>query len=217
MFCYVFFQNQALADLNVSPIILAFEEDGQRRKDIQIENTGARTQYLEIQAEQIIEPGEFPETYRTSPIPEQVGLLVAPRRVVLRPGEQKLIRVIRLGKEIETDHAWRVNITPVIGEVETSTRVAIAMVGVKALVFARPEAAFTEIVGGRDGNRLLLTNLGTTNALLHSGEQCLTEQACRRIPGKRLWPGMTWETTLPYDAPARFFIEDDRAERQLEF
>lgn len=161
----------AFANLSVSPSVLAFEEDGQRRKDIQVENTSGRTQYLEVRAEQIIEPGVYPEAYKTSHVPEEVGLLVAPRLLVLRPGEQKLIRVIRLAGASNADRAWRVNIIPVVGEVETNDPVAIALVGVRALVFARPKNPTTEIISARDGRTLTLINTGTTNALLHSGDR----------------------------------------------
>ncbi len=207
----------ASADLSMSPIVIAFDADTQKRKDFLLENTGERTQYLEVQAHRILDLGSFPEIYESSPVPEEVGLLVAPRRVVLQPGEQKRIRVILLEDPRETDLAWRVEVSPVIGEVESDVPVALTMVGYKALVFARPAEPIVDLVGERVGETVTVRNNGTTNGLLHSGEQCGPPQSCTRVPGKRLWPGMTWQTRLPKDAPVTFTLSDPSGDQLLSF
>lgn len=205
------------AHLSLSPIVISFEAGAEKRKDFLLENTGERPQYLEVQAQRILNLGASPELYETSPIPDAVGLLVAPRRLVLQPGEQKRIRVILLEDPPKTDLAWRVEIVPVIGEVGSSIPVALTMVGYKALVFARPNDPIVEIVGDRVGQRVSVTNAGTSNGLLHSGEQCSPPRPCVRVPGKRLWPGMTWQTQLPNDAPVTFTLTGPRGDRAITF
>ncbi len=207
----------ASAHLSMSPIVISFEADAQTRKDFLLENTGQRPQYLEIQAQRILNPGAFPETYESSPLPEEVGLLVAPRRVTLQPGEQKRVRVILLDDPGETDLAWRVEISPAIGEIDSSVPMALTLVGYKALVFARPAEAKVDLVGERVGEVVTVRNNGTTNGLLHSGEQCSPPQSCTRVPGKRLWPGMTWQTRLPKDAPVTFTLSDPSGDQLLSF
>ena len=208
----------AAAQLTANPAIMSFQGTENTRKDIKIGNTSSRTQYLNVSAMRIIEPGAHPETYFESPNPEEVGLLVAPRRIVLQPGEERVIRVILLDDEIETDKAWRVHIEPTIGKIDADTSVAVTLLAFKALVFARPEDPTTNIVGARDGTTLTLTNTGTSNVVLFDGEQCPGDGApCQRVTGKRLWPGLEWTTELPIDAPVTFQLRDAGEDRSMQF
>jgi fimbrial chaperone protein len=195
------------ANLSASPIILTYQDGGKTRQDITLKNSGDRPQYLEITAYRIVTPGQFPEDLTTDPNPKKVGLLVAPRRIALKPGEQKLIRVIRLDNAINEDEAWRVHIKPAKVDIDAKTSGAMLQIGYKALVFARPENAQAKLVGRRKGTVLTVKNTGNSNAVLHEGEQCdAAGKACKKITGKRLWPGQEWETTLPYDTEVTFKI-----------
>jgi P pilus assembly chaperone PapD len=205
----------ASANLSASPIILALNAEDGRRGDILVGNTGDRTQYLNITALKIQQPGHSPEQYLRSPSPSEIGLLVAPRRLVLQPGEEKIIRVILLQETIPKDLAWRVRIEPAIGDVTASQPVAVTHVTYDALVFARPSDPVAKIIGERDGNRLNLRNEGTSNALLHSGEQCLADTDCVAVAGKRLWPGMSWTIELDHSAPVSFVERGPGEERIL--
>lgn len=208
----------AQAQLSANPAILAFDAGQTNRKDIKVANTGSRPQYLEVSAARITNTGEHPEVYFQSTNPEEVGLIVAPRRIVLQPGEERVIRVILLETEIAEDKAWRVRIEPTIGEVESDQTVAVALLGYNALVFARPENPFSELVGTRDGKTLTVTNTGNSNVVLHSGEQCSTPDApCASVTGKRLWPGAEWTTELPEDGPVSFALRDTEDDRRIEF
>jgi P pilus assembly chaperone PapD len=208
----------AAAQLTANPAIMSFNGTENTRQDIKIGNTSSRTQYLKISAARILEPGVNPETYFESPDPDEVGLLVAPRRIALQPGEERIVRVILLEDEIETDKAWRVHIQPTIGDIEADRNVAVTLLAFKALVFARPDNPTTEIVGGRDGKTLTLTNVGTSNVVLFNGEQCPgNDEPCQRVTGKRLWPGLEWTTELPADAPVTFELRDTGEDRSIKF
>jgi P pilus assembly chaperone PapD len=207
----------ATAQLTANPAILSFQGTENTRKDIKVTNTSSRPQYLRISAARILEPGAQPEEYFESPNPEEVGLLVAPRRIALQPGEERVIRVILLEDEVETDKAWRVHIEPTIGDIETDRSVAVTLLAFKALVFARPPEPVTNLVGGRDGQTLTLTNQGNSNVVLFDGQQCLDPDACQRVTGKRLWPGSVWTTELPEDAPVSFKLRDAGIERTVEY
>ena len=197
----------ALANLSASPIIMTYQDGGQTRKDITLKNSGNRPQYLEITAYRIITPGVFPEDLKTDPNPKNVGLLVAPRRVVLKPREQKIIRVIRLDKTISKDEAWRVHIKPAKVEIEAKSSGAMVQLGYKALIIARPKDAKSTLKGQRSGKTLTVKNTGNSNAVLHEGEQCNASGGdCKKVTGKRLWPGDTWETELPYTTKVAFKI-----------
>ena len=207
----------AAAQLTANPAILSFQGTDNTRKDIKVGNTSSRVQYLDISAARITEPGAHPEEYYESPIPEEVGLLVAPRRIALQPGEERVIRVIMLEKELDRDNARRVQIKPTIGEIAADTSVAVTLLGFKALVFARPEEPSTDLVGGRDGQTLTLTNTGNSNVVLFDGQQCAAAEDCQRITAKRLWPGMEWTTELPGEGPVTFKLRDTGEERTVEF
>ena len=100
---------QAAAQLSVDPAIVSFDGHEPTRRDIKVRNTSSRTQFFQISAARIIEPGIYPETYFESPDPEQVGLLVAPRRIALQPNEERIVRVILLEQVEDRDKAWRVS------------------------------------------------------------------------------------------------------------
>ena len=195
----------AFANLSASPIIMTYQDGGQTRKDITLKNSGNRPQYLEVTAYRIVTPGVFPEELKTDPNPKNVGLLVAPRRVVLKPGEQKLIRVIRLENTVKTDEAWRVHIKPAKVEIEAKSSGAMVQLGYKALIIARPKDAGANLSGKRVGKVLTVTNTGNSNIVLHDGVQCNTAGLeCKKITGKRLWPGQEWTTELPYSTLVKF-------------
>lgn len=208
----------AHANLSASPIILEFEDGQADRKDITLTNTSERVQYLEISAVRITNLGEPEEAYFESPDPKEVGLLVAPRRIALKPNEQKLIRVIKLNKDMSTDQAWRVNILPVSGGVESAQSVVVTQLGYRALVYARPKTAMGRISGERQGHSLTVKNEGNTNIMLDGQEQCAPAgDNCQELPMKRLWPGQTWRTELPHDAPATFKLRGPAESETLTF
>ncbi len=217
-FLSVFSLSAAHASLNASPVILAFKEGGTTRRDITVSNAGLRTQYVEVTALRIENPGQHPEKLTSDPDPSQLGLLVAPRRITLKPGEQKIIRVIRLQVAVAQDEAWRVHIKPVFGEVEASSSGVMLNLAYKALVYVRPENAQVRLQGQRSGKKLSINNLGNTNALLHGGEQCAPSGSpCQKISPKRLWPGDTWETDLPYATPVSFLSRDAKGDETVKF
>lgn len=214
----IFCAAQTSAQLSVNPAILSFEGSENKRQDIKVANTSARTQYLQISAARIHEPGTYPETYFESPDPDEVGLLVAPRRIALKPGEERVVRVILLESDLKTDKAWRVHIEPTIGNIEADQSVAVTLLAFKALVIARPETPMTEIVSERDGRTLSLTNIGNSNVILFDGKQCADgDTPCQHVTGKRLWPGLEWTTELPADAPVTFKLRDTGEDRSMEF
>ncbi|MEL6693047.1 MAG: hypothetical protein AAFQ12_08425 [Pseudomonadota bacterium] len=215
---FVLGSGHATGQLSVDPAIVMFEESQDTRKDIKIRNTGTRVQYLNISAARIIEPGIYPETYFESPDPEQVGLLVAPRRIALQPNEERVVRVILLENVQENDKAWRVHIEPTIGDVQADKSVAITLLAFKALIIARPEYPTADLVGERNGRKLTLVNRGNSNLVLSDGQQCPADNTpCQPVRGKRLWPGLEWTTELPIDAPVTFSARGFGEAQTVEF
>ena len=208
----------AHANLSANPIILEFQDGLGVRKDITISNTSDRTSYIQVSAARITNLGDGKEEYLTSPNPREVGLLVAPRRVILKPNEQKIIRVIALERAVKEDKAWRVNITPVAGDIKSKSNVVVTQLGYRVLVYARPENAFGDVRVERYGKLLTLTNTGNTNVLLEGQEQCASDtDECRNLPLKRLWPGQSRNIELPFDTPAPFKLRGPTGTTEVTF
>lgn len=214
----VLFNTQLFADLSASPIIMHFDDGDTNRKDITVANLGKYTKYLEVSALRITNLGEQPEILETDPDPNKLGLLVAPRRLTLKPGEEKVVRVIRLEKAIESDEAWRVHIRPAKAEIESKSTGVMAQIAYKALVFARPKNADSNLVSSREGNILKITNSGNSNVLLYEGKQCdESKENCKKIIGKRLWPGASLQQNLIYNTPVKFKTLDVKGKDDIVF
>lgn len=177
--------------MSVSPAVMTFVDGKNSRNDFTVTNTAKRTQYLDVTPFRIARPGDFPEDLQTSPKPDEVGLLVAPRRIILKPNETKVIRTILLDKDIMADKAWRVSIKPVIGKVTAKSSGAMVNMAFNALVIARPETPRADLKGQWEGQTLVLRNQGNTNTRITGGEQCLPSLPCTNIKVKRIWPGQT--------------------------
>lgn len=208
----------AFANLSANPIIVEFTDGQAERQDIKVKNDGERTQYVEITPFRITAPGEADEHLVTDPDPAKVGLLVAPRRMTLNPGEEKVIRVIRLPERVTADRAWRVEIKPLAGEIQGTKSGAVVQLGYRALVFVRPAAPRATIEGRRNGTHLVLRNTGNTNATLARGKQCPPGgAACVDLGGRRLWPGASWDITLPATGPVTFGVFGPNGETPATF
>src|SRR5690606_31258416 len=137
--------------------------------------------------------------------PEESGLIVSPLRLVLEPGERRTIRIAAIGDRPAQDRVYRVTIRPVAGTVTAETSALKVFVGYDTLVLVRPEQIRAEVDGGRNGRVLTLHNTGNAAQELFDGKQCDAAGAnCQNLPAKRLYPGATWEQTLPYDTEVTY-------------
>ena len=61
-------------------------------------------------------------------------------------------------------------------------------------------------------------NTGNTAQELFDGRQCdATGGTCQPLPAKRLYPGASWEQTLPFDTPVSYRASIGPAVRTREF
>ena len=84
------------AQIQVSQLIVELQPGKHDRQDVDVGNGGTVRAFVEIDPREILNPGSAPESARTDPDPEKLGLLVSPARVVLEPGEHRLIRIATL-------------------------------------------------------------------------------------------------------------------------
>ena len=195
----------AQAEMVLSQVIVDLAADKSPRDDIEVWNSGSERMYVQAEPFEVVAAGTEEEKRVPATDPEASGILVSPQRLVLAPGERRLVRIALLGERPASDRVYRVAIKPVVGEVTANTNAVKVLVGYDALVIVRPQARSGDVVADRHGNSLVLRNEGNTSQEIFQGRQCdASGSDCRDLPAKRLYPGASWEQTLPFDTPVSY-------------
>ena len=206
------------AEMVLSQVIVDLLPGQPMRDDIEVHNSGEERMFVAADPFEIRAPGTPAEERVAAPDPEESGLLVSPRRLVLEPGERRTIRIAAIGGRAATDRVYRVAIKPVAGAVSADRSALKVFIGYDALVLVRPERMAGDVAAERRGRTLVLRNPGNTAQELFDGRQCDAAGAnCQPLPAKRLYPGAEWEQTLPFDTPAAYKIAAGPAVRERQF
>jgi len=196
---------EAHAEMILSQVIVDLWPDKPPRDDIEVWNDGEERMYVSAEPFEIVAPGTPDEQRVAAGSPEESGILVSPQRLILEPGERRTIRIAAIGDRSANDRVYRVAIKPVAGPVTADASALKVFVGYDTLVIVRPEQAAGEVRGERTGRTLRLTNAGNTAQELFDGEQCDSGGGnCQPLPAKRLYPGATWEQTLPFETAVSY-------------
>jgi P pilus assembly chaperone PapD len=178
------------------------------RKDIELWNNSGERYFVEITPAEILSPGLPSERRREVPNPEQLGLLVSPNRMILEPGQHKVIRVAAIVSPVERERVYRVTVKPVVGDIADGQAGLKILVGYDVLTLVRPSNPIPKIIGEREGRSLIIRNEGNSSAELLNGKQCATPgKSCTPLRGKRLYPGAEWRLELPGDGPVEFSVK----------
>lgn len=195
----------ASADMVLSQVIVDLLPGKPPREDVEVFNDGEERMYVLAEPFEIRHAGMPDEERVPVTQPEESRLIVSPLRLVLEPGERRTIRIAAIGDRPAQDRVYRVTIRPVAGTVTAETSALKVFVGYDTLVLVRPEQIRAEVDGGRNGRVLTLHNTGNAAQELFDGKQCDAAGAnCQNLPAKRLYPGATWEQTLPYDTEVTY-------------
>lgn len=198
----------AHGQLVLSEVIVDFLPGKPPRADIEAWNNSKERMYVVAEPSEITSPGLPEESRSQEPDPEKLGLLVSPARMILEPGQHKLIRVAAISDRRESDRTYRVMVKPVAGELASEESALKIMVGYDVLVIVRPESLRPQVEAVRSGKTITFRNSGNTNAELIDGRQCdATGKQCNELAAKRLYPGASWEQSLSYDTPVEYSIK----------
>jgi P pilus assembly chaperone PapD len=212
------FGSMAQAEMVLSQVIVDLLPGKPSRDDIEVWNDGPERIYVSAEPFEIHAAGKPEETRQPAGEPDLAGILVAPQRLVLEPGERRTIRVAAVGERSATDRIYRVAIKPVGGPISANESALKVFVGYDALVLVRPDTFSGDVVGERHGQTLALTNAGSTAQELFDGQQCdETGTECRSLPAKRLYAGVRWEQTLPYTTPVSYKVAIGPTVRKRQF
>lgn len=200
----------AQASMVLSNVIVHFEPGEPPREDIQIENNGDETLYIEVKPHVVHAPGTPDERRELIRNPRDSGLLVTPNRLVIGPGARKRLRLVNLDPDCPDERVYRVAVTPVVGEVSAAQSGLKVLIGYEVLVISQPQAPAAELVARRLGQTLHLENRGNTNVLMREGYQCQYDgqprETCTPLASRRLYPGNRWQLALPYDRPVHYHL-----------
>ena len=198
----------AAANLVLSQVVVDLTPAGPPRADVEAWNTGAERMYVVAEPASIVDPGTPGERRVAGADPAESGLLVTPQKMILEPGERKLIRIAAVAPRAARDRVYRVTVKPVAGDVSAAGSALKVLVGYDMLVIVRPAVMAGEVAGRRDGTTLVLTNTGSTSVELYEGRQCTAAGGdCRPLPAKRLYAGATWSQTIDPARPVAYKVK----------
>lgn len=198
----------AWADLVLSQVVVDLLPSAPPRVDVEALNNGPERIYVVADPAEIVDPGKPSERRVASPDPASLGLLVTPQRMILEPGERKLIRIAAIVPRTTSERIYRVTVKPVAGDVAAQTTALKLLVGYDVLVMFRPSILDGTVNGVRTGANIVLTNAGTTNVELYEGKQCdATGKDCRTLPPKRLYAGVSWRQSIDPERMVEYRIK----------
>lgn len=208
----------ARAGIVLSELIVDLQAGKQSRDDVEIWNNGAERAYVAVEPREILDAGKAAESSREAPDPEQLGLLVAPARMILEPGQRKLLRVATVAQGGDRERVYRVTVKPVSGPLASDATGLKVLVGYDLLVLVRPTAARPNLSADRSGGRLTFRNHGNVSVELSQGRQCdAAGGACRDLPGKRLYAGADWTETLPGGGAVEYMVKSPAGQERRRF
>ncbi|QDP20417.1 fimbrial biogenesis chaperone [Sphingomonas xanthus] len=198
------FPQIAAAEIVLSQLVLDIPATRPARQDIEIWNSGSERTYVSVTPAEMIEPGTAKERRLEQPDPEKLGLLVSPGRLILEPGQHKIIRVTPLDDASDRERVYRLTIRPEVGEVTGDQTGLKILVGYDVLALVRPDQPVHRLTGTWAGSQLKIRNDGNTSVELIGGRSCTAPNQCTDVPGKRLYAGAEWNVPVTTKAAVEF-------------
>lgn len=208
----------AAAEMILSQVIVDLQPGKPGHDDIEVWNSGTERMYVVAEPSEIRSPGRQDEQRVSNPDPSVTGLLVSPQRMVLEPGQRRMVRVSAIIARQPVDRIYRVTIKPVAGDVTAEATAIKVLVGYDVLVLYRPDAITGEVTATRSGRTLKLHNGSNTAQEVFDGKQCdAGGQNCKTLGANRLYAGADWEQALPYDTPVEYRVTAGNGTKTVKF
>jgi P pilus assembly chaperone PapD len=198
----------AHAELVLSELIVDLQPGKQIREDVEVWNNSPERSFVAIEPREIVDASLPTQKIHLDPDPEKLGLLVSPSRMILEPGQRKLLRIASISGSADREHVYRVTVKPVVGGIKSDDSGLKIVVGYDVLVLVRPAQPLANVTASRTGRTLSFTNMGNVSVEVIDGRQCSARhEQCTQLPGKRLYPGASWTVDLPTDQPAEYMLK----------
>jgi P pilus assembly chaperone PapD len=197
----------AQAEISLSQLVVELQAGKHDRQDVEVANTGPDPAYVEVDPREILAAGTPAETARTDPDPDKLGLLISPTRLILQPGQRRLVRIATLAAAAPGERVYRVTVKPVVGKLSAAQSGLKLLVGYDMLVLVRPAVLTPSVAVTRTGNSLTITNTGNVSVELSEGRQCDAANRCTALPDKRVYAGASWTQPLKSAAPVDYTVD----------
>jgi hypothetical protein len=191
----------------VDNVIVNFDANNRGKEDVFVRNLSEENSYVKVIVTEVINAGLDNQTKIEHKNPKEAGIFVSPNKLVLNPkgtkGENKAIRIANLNKSLEKDRIYRIQVVPVIGDFQKEDEglgVKILM-GYEILTLIQPNKPVLDYSYTIEGKKLIISNTGNSNFLLHRGVQCEDKERtkCSKLPTKRIYADMKYTLDLPYN------------------
>ena len=185
------------------------------RQDVRVINDTDEQLYVQVDVLAVSDPGTEQEQRNRVTDPDSISLLVTPTKLVVPPKSSKIVRMVNLDEQLQTEKVYRVNFTPILPPLqeEAGSKVRL-VVAYQVLVLVSPEKPKYNLVSDRRGDTLTLSNTGNSYVMITEGKQCAPgpvqdEQnaQCHELSARRLYPGNTYQVKLPYDSPLELSLQ----------
>jgi len=187
----------AAAQIVLSNLVVELLPGKDSKQDVEVWNQGSDRSYVAIDPAEVLNPGTPAESRRTDPDPEKLGVLVSPARMILDPGQRKLVRISEIAPPGERERVYRVTVKPVAGPIAANQSGLKVLIGYDVLVLVRPAQPKASIAATRSGETITFRNDGNVSVELEQGRQCdASGKSCSDLPGKRLYAGAQWSTQV---------------------
>jgi P pilus assembly chaperone PapD len=209
--------SDAHAELVLSQLIIELTPAQDPRADVEVWNNGDERAFVAVDPREVTEAGKPSESTRIDPDPERLGLLVSPARMILEPGQHKLLRIAAIAPT-ERERVYRVTVKPVVGQLSSQNSGLKLLVGYDVLVLARPSQPKPHLSGVHSGNKLTVRNDGNVSVELVDGKECdALMKVCRALAGGRLYVGAEKTVDLAADKRAEFKIKIGTSVTKVQF
>jgi Mat/Ecp fimbriae periplasmic chaperone len=202
-----FTTSPARAELVLSQVIIDMQPGKPSHDDVEVWNNSDERMYAVAEPAQIQSPGTPVERRVAVTDPAASGLLVTPRRMVLEPGQRRVMRIAALLPRDMNERIYRVTVKPVAGPVTAEVTSVKVLLGYDMLVLVRPLRVSGEVTGSRQGRTLIFRNGSNTAQEIYEGRQCDSAgKECKKLPSTRLYSGAEWTVDLPYETPVEYRV-----------
>jgi P pilus assembly chaperone PapD len=186
--------------------------------DVAVANNGDEPLYVDASVAEVVAPGSPAEERVLLRASADVPMLVSPNKLVIPPGQRRLLRIVNMAGHSDTERVFRVTAKPVAPPVVAERSGIRILVGYQVLVIVAPTDPKPNLESHRNGRELVLENHGNVNFMLHSGVQCAPgvevddvpagedKEGCIRFDGNRLYPGNAWKLETQWDTPVLFTV-----------
>ncbi|MBB3763456.1 fimbria/pilus periplasmic chaperone [Sphingomicrobium lutaoense] len=195
----------AMGELLIDKLIVELRQGKVNRQDLTVWNKSPDRVYILVEPSLITNPGKSTQRRVNSVDPREIGLLASPQRMILEPGQQRLLRIASLTTDASLERVYRVTVRPVVNEDAADGGLEL-LVGYDLLVLARPAITDFSVTTLRQGQQLTLRNEGNSSVELLKIRQCDRSGHCSDQTGKRLYAGAEWQTQLNSHGPAELFF-----------